>query len=197
MGATPDQLKERIDRTREELSEDVTSLADRVVPGRVIERKKQAARHRVVDLRDRIMGSASVVKDQATGTLGAAAGTVSGTAESLGSTVHDMPERAVQRTQGSPLAAGLIAFGAGMVIARLMPETQAEAQAGQALREHASDMAQPLTEAAKEAAQEVKGAVVPAAREAASTLKDTATEAVQQTAQEAKQAAAEVTPTSS
>lgn len=127
MGPTPDQLKEDIDRTRAELTANVDSLADRVSPKRIVQRKASSARTRATAVRDRVMGAAS----QSTGdTLSSGAGTVS-------STTRDLPNRAAAGAQGNPLAAGLIAFGAGMLVASLLPETEAESHAAVQLRDRA------------------------------------------------------------
>ena len=43
------------------MSETIDAIEDRVVPGRIIERKRQAAREWTGGLRDRVMGSAHSV----------------------------------------------------------------------------------------------------------------------------------------
>lgn len=207
MGATPDQLKQRIDHTRQELSSDVDSLADRVLPSRVAQRKVTSVRTTMATVRERVMGSAEHATQATSGSLHAAAGSVTSAASqatgsvadsvstaagAVSQTAQDLPDLAMTRTQGNPLAAGLLAFGAGMVVASLLPETKPERQAGQALREHASDLTAPMTEAAKESVAQVKEAVAPVAREAVEDLRQTATEAVDATRQQAQDATSEV-----
>jgi len=207
MGATPDQLKERIDHTRQELSSDVDTLADRVLPSRVAQRKVTSMRIAMTTVRERVMGTAEQASSATTGTVQAAAGSVSSTvgtaagsaagavgaaAGSVAQTAQELPDLAMTRTQGNPLAAGLLAFGAGMVVASLLPETKAEQQAGTALKEHASELTTPLAEAAKESAQSVKEAVAPVAREATEDLKQSVAEAVETTTQQAQSATSEV-----
>jgi hypothetical protein len=185
MGATPDQLKEDIERTRAELTSDVDSLADRVVPGRVIRGRAASLRTSAVGVKDRMMGSAAQTSQATSETVGSAAGAVATTAQEL-------PGRAVAGAQGNPLAAGLVAFGAGLLVATLLPETQTEVQAAGAVRERAPELTQPITDAAKEAANQVKDALVPAAQSAAHDLQESAAGAVQQTKQHAHEAGAGV-----
>ena len=44
MGTTPDQLKSEIDQTRDELSNNVNALADKVSPARITRRRLQAVK---------------------------------------------------------------------------------------------------------------------------------------------------------
>jgi hypothetical protein len=180
--------------TRENLSRDVDALYDKVSPGRVVGRKKAAVRGRLSTFKDTVMGSAQSVGGSAQG----AAGSVSGTASSAAGAVQDKAQSAVgtvqSQTQGSPLAAGLVAFGAGMVISALIPASKAEAQAAQQLTEAVKDsplmdeaksvgqeIGQHLKESATEAAQEVKGT----AQEAATNVKDEGQAAAQSVKEEA------------
>jgi gas vesicle protein len=114
---------------------------------------------------------------------------------SLGSSVSDAAQRTPEQiragTQGSPLAAGLIAFGAGMLAAALFPASQAETQVATRLRENA-DMLEPAKEALTESVQQVKENLAPAAQDAAQQVKDSAAAAVSTTADQAKQSGSEV-----
>ena len=51
MGATPDQLKDEIDRTREDLRADVEVLAEHLSPKRVADRQKAALRAKLQEPR--------------------------------------------------------------------------------------------------------------------------------------------------
>jgi gas vesicle protein len=191
-------MTEEIAGTRENLSRDVDALYDKVSPGRVVERKKAAVRGRLSTVKDSVMGSAQSVGGSAQGAAGSVTGSVSGAASSAVGTVQDTAHSAVgtvqSQTQGSPIAAGLMAFGAGMVISALIPASKAEAQAAQQLTEAVKDspimdqaksvgqeMGQHLKETAQEAAQEVKGT----AQEAAQNVKDEGQSAAQNVKQEA------------
>ena len=69
MGQESEELRADIEQRRESMSDTIDAIEDRVVPGRIIERKRQAAREWTGGLRDRVMGSAHSVGDQA-GTRG-------------------------------------------------------------------------------------------------------------------------------
>ena len=89
------------------------------------------------------------------------------------------------RVEGSPLAAGLVAFGAGLVIAGLIPATKAEAQGAQRLKEAAQEHGQPVMDQARSAAQEVGEQLKEKASEAAEEVKASAQESADRVKQEA------------
>ncbi|MEV8100297.1 DUF3618 domain-containing protein [Kitasatospora sp. NPDC085879] len=134
MGATPDELRTEVEARRAHLARSVDRLADRVTPSRVAHRKADAARSRVTGIKERVMGTAH---DTGASTHRAAA---AGTAESVGATAKDTatqigdglqpPAKLRRQTQGSPLAAGIMAFGAGLLAAALLPASAAERAAG-------------------------------------------------------------------
>jgi uncharacterized protein YjbJ (UPF0337 family) len=93
-----------------------------------------------------------------------------------------------QQTQGNPLAAGLVAFGAGMLLATLFPPTEAEQRAASAVQ----DRVEPLKDQALEVGREVKDHLQESARESAQQVKETATEATQEVKQQAKSSAEKV-----
>jgi hypothetical protein len=165
MGATPEELKARIERTREELTSDIDTIADRTSPKAIARRRTQAVRGRVGGARERIMGSASSASDTASGAPGAIA----------------------DKATGNPMAAGLIAFGVGLAVAALLPTTEAEEQV---VAEH--DVVGTLKAEAQDQAQQAKEALQPIAQEHAQQVKETATDAAQQTADHAKSAGADV-----
>ncbi|CAL9623106.1 hypothetical protein SUDANB120_05915 [Streptomyces sp. enrichment culture] len=205
MGATPQELRNDVEYRRAHLADSVDRLAERMAPRRVARRKMGAARGRLSGLTHRVMGSvqdgAQSIADttgQAAGGLAQtakdAAGTVADTAETVGSAVQEAPARLERRTQGSPLGAGLVAFGAGMLAAALIPATEAEERLGRQVREHSDELVEPVGQAAAQAAREVKEgmqepaaeaveAVKGAAQDAAGTARDEALAAGQETAE--------------
>ncbi|HET7734488.1 MAG TPA: DUF3618 domain-containing protein [Nocardioidaceae bacterium] len=179
--ATEERLMVEIAGTREDLSQDLDALADKVSPSRVMERKKAAARGRLRSLRDNVMGSADSARSSVTGTASGAADAVSGTAQSAVGTIE-------RRTEGSPLAAGAIAFGAGWLLSALLPATEKEKQAAGALMEQS----QPLVDEAKSMGQDVAGNLKESASQAAQEFKETAQEAAEHVKAEGTHAADEV-----
>ena len=167
MGTSTEELNSDIARTRAELSQDVDALQDKVSPSAIIERRKTAVRDKLSSAKDKVMGSGS------SATQG-----VSSATSSAGSAIED-------RVEGSPLAAGLVAFGAGLVIAGLIPATKAEAQGAQRLKEAAQEHGQPIVDQAKSAAQEVGEQLKDKATEAAQEVKASAQESADKVKQEA------------
>jgi Protein of unknown function (DUF3618) len=145
-----------IEATRASLSRDIDELSDKVNPTRVVERRKEAARSRLGSLRDsvrdKVMGAApdlDTVKSHVPG-VGSGSGSGSGSgpgigeratgvasnvASNVGGSVSQGASGAADtlgaKAQGNPLAAGLVAFGAGMLISALLPATEKETQVAQ------------------------------------------------------------------
>ncbi|MFJ6087752.1 DUF3618 domain-containing protein [Streptomyces sp. NPDC092369] len=202
MGTEPDELRRDVDHTRAHLARNVDLLADRVVPGRVARRKIDATQSRLSGLKERVMGTAhgsgSTVSDTAHGVadhagqaVGRVGDAVSDTASTIGDAAQQAPARIKQQTQGSPLAAGVIAFGAGMLAAALLPTTKAEEHVAGQLREHADDIVEPAKQTALEAAKDVREELREPAAQAVQAVKDTATESARTTGEHARQAGAE------
>ena len=198
MGTNPEELKHEVDDTRARLAHNVDRLADKAAPRKVARRKAGHAQHRLTVLKERVMGSA----DQTTGappqqkaqdlarsarsTAAEAGDSVRRTADQVGQSVHEAPEQVARRTQGNPLAAGIIAFGAGMLAATLLPVSDAEERAGSQLREHSDELLGPARQTAQEAAQDLKEGMRRPATEALESVKSTAREAAEATKQQAQ-----------
>ncbi|MET7597938.1 DUF3618 domain-containing protein [Streptomyces sp. NPDC005481] len=204
MGTSPDQVRAEIEATREKLSQDVDRLADRTSPSRVVRRRTEHVRGAVTGLRERVMGSASTTAGQATDrtrqasqSLQESAGQATDTAKQAvgqaGEAVQNMPEQAMRQTQGNPLAAGLIAFGAGLLAASLLPTTQAEEQAAAQLADRADGVIEPVKQAAVESAQQLKQDATEVAQDAAQSVKETTVDAARTAQEEARGKAEHVT----
>ncbi len=179
-------LREQIDEQRSEISEDLVAIGDRVSPKRMTERKAAAVRHRLVGVRESVMGAKDSVVDKASDTGTALGDKASGAVDQA----RQGPELARQGTRGNPLAAGLIAFGGGLIAASLLPSSSREQQL-------VDENIQPQLEAAAGqvgvAAQETAEAVKPAVQEAVAEVKDDAQHAVAEVKETASSAAADVT----
>jgi hypothetical protein len=174
MGQSTEELNQQIVADRENLAYDVDALQDRVSPSAVVARRKAAATGRLHDLKDRVMGSGQSVAGSAKGTAGSATDTVSNAAGAV-----------EQRVEGSPLGAGLVAFGVGLVVAALVPATEKETQAATKVKEVAQDKGQPLADAAKSAASDVGDQMKQSGQQAAAEVKDTAQESAERVRSEA------------
>lgn len=105
-----------------------------------------------------------------------------------GAAIGDAPHQVKTKTQGNPLAAGLIAFGAGLLLSSLIPASEKEREAADALKSAAEPLTTELTEAAKDMAEGLKEP----AREAMENVKATATDAAEHVKAEGQMAAADV-----
>jgi len=179
MSTDPDRIRADIERTRSELSSDVDALTDKVSPSRVAERQT-----------DKLKSAVSGVKDKVLGVADDARSTTSDAAHAAADAVGGAPSTARSSASGNPLAAGLIAFGVGLLAASLIPSSRKE----QELLEQAksSDAVQGAAEQAKSLAQEMAGDLKEPAMEAMDAVKSTATEGAEQVRETATDGAAEV-----
>lgn len=177
MTNTPDEIRRDIEDTRGRLSNDVNALTETVSPSNVARRQA-----------DKVAGVATSVKDRVMGT----ADDLRATGSDAASTVADAPgaaaDKARSKTQGNPLAAGLIALGAGWLVGSMLPASEKEKQAASALK----DKAQPVVEEAKSVAQDTAQELKEPAKQAAQSVKDTAMEAKDNVAQEGRSTAEDV-----
>jgi len=182
MSQNPDEIRARIERTRENLSSDVNALAEEVKPSTVFRRKTEGVRRPVVRAKERVFGTASDGASKARETT-------AGTLTDVKDAATQAPDRVVQGTQGSPLAAGLIAFGSGLLVAALLPPTQRERQAAERVKEQAA----PLVEQAKQVASESVENLKEPAKQAVESVKESASGAASTVKDESRSAAAGVT----
>ncbi|MCW2816475.1 MAG: hypothetical protein JWN84_3930 [Nocardioides sp.] len=174
MGESTEELTHDIEESRNRLGAHLDELQDKVSPAAIVDRKKQATRSKVLGVREKALGTARHAGDKASGTGAGLTDKVSGTAS-------DAADTAQQQYQGAPLAAGVAAFGLGMVISAMIPSTRAEQKAAVQVKETVQEQAQPLMADAKQAATDV-----------GQSLKDSATESAQQVKQTGQEAAAHV-----
>jgi Protein of unknown function (DUF3618) len=186
MSNDPDQIREQIALTRGTLSSDVNTLADTVRPGNVARRQVDKARGAATSAKDKIMGTASDLGSSASDLGASGSSALRDAASSSQQSVRAAPGAVTAQTQGNPLAAGLIAFGTGWLIASLIPATRSEQRAAVAAKENASVVTEPVIDAAKQVggnlqgpAQEAVDAVKSTATDAADTVRSEGTSAVQ------------------
>jgi len=177
MGQTAEQLKQDIAGTRDNLSETLDAIGDRVSPARVIERRKNRMTGGVRAAVDRVMGTAHDVV---------------GTAHDAADKVRDTPATIGSGTQGAPLVAAGVAFAAGFLLAVAFPPSEQETELASHLVEPVKDeltntgreLADHLQAPAQEAVEQVKQT----AQQGATAVKDTATDAANDTRQQAQTA---------
>jgi len=200
----PDQIRREIERTQVNLSSDVDALTEKVTPSRIVERRIDRAKNTAARLKDTVMGSdtgptgthprstAQGAVDSVTDSASAAASSISATASDAASAVQDTPHAIRRQTRGNPLAAGLIAFGAGWLISSLLPASRREQELAEQAKDKATELGQPLAAAAKQAATEMKDNLQEPAQQAVGSVKATATDAGRTVADESRYAAQDV-----
>jgi gas vesicle protein len=181
MGQSAAELRREIEDTRDHLSGTFDAIGDRVSPRRMMERRTDRIRGRWYDMRDAVMGTASsttsAIGDRTAALGGRASDVASGIGEHAGGmvgTVRETPMAVRRQAEGSPLAAGLVAFGFGLVVAAVLPKSQAEQQAAGKLASAAAPLKDELTNVAQEMVSELKGVGQQAAGQLQSTLSDSA-----------------------
>jgi cell division septum initiation protein DivIVA len=185
MGQSTEELSSEIAQTRTSLSSDLDALQDRVSPSAIVERRKAAARSKVRQVRQRVMGTVHDARNTTASGMSSAGGSAQGAVESARDTAQE-------KYDGAPLAAGLVAFGAGMVLASLIPASEKEAVAAGKVLDAAKEQGQPLLEEAKGQAQQVAQQAGQAATEALQEVKDTAAEGADRVRSEGQSAAESV-----
>ena len=159
MGQSADQLRREIEDTRGDLGETLEAIGDRVSPGRMIERRKNRMMLSLRTVRERVMGKASET--------GRAMGDTAGGAID---TLTSAPDTVREQTQGSPLMAGAIAFGVGVITASIVKPSEFEREAAEQLIDKVEPVKQELKDAGQEMAEHLKEPL----REAVDQVKETA-----------------------
>jgi Protein of unknown function (DUF3618) len=164
MDEATEVLKHDIADTRSAMSDTLEAIGDRVSPSRIMERR----RNRVVvwfnGAKDRVMGTA----DDLTSRVG-------DRAQQLGNAPGSVVRSVKSETKGTPLVAGSIAFGIGVLIGSMAPPSRAE----QRLGEQARQAAEPLTGELQNAGREMVDHLREPVREAVDTVKESAQESAQ------------------
>src|SRR5687767_13719065 len=199
----PDVIRRQIEDTRRELSYDVDALNEKVNPARVVDRRVTAAKGRMTNIKEKVMGSAQDTTYHAQGVASNAAGSVQsaassaadsvqGVASSAATAVQQAPDTIVRQTQGNPLAAGLIAFGVGWLVSSLLPATEKEKQLAQQAETAIRENKEAMLETAKQAAQAIGQDLKPAPQESVASVKSSAQAASTTVTDEGTSTAADV-----
>ena len=174
MSASPEEIKRDIERTRAELSDNVNALSESVRPGRVVGRQMRRTRNAMTGVKERLMGRSDTGGSEESGP------------------VSTVASRVGDAAQGNPLAAGVIAFGAGWLASSILPASRSEQELAGRVKDKATDMAQPVREQAQQAGQEMAARLKEPAKEAVEQVRSTATGAGTTIIDEAKQSAEDI-----
>ena len=163
-----ERIRQDIEKTRAELSQDVDSLTEKVNPARIVERRVDKAKGALSGAKEKVMGAApSTSPAQAAG---------------------EAKESLTNAASGNPLAAGLIAFGAGWLLSSLLPASSAEKQAAGAAKDMIQEHSDALTAPLHEAAESIKESMQEPVQEAMAAVKSSASDAVASVKDEADSA---------
>jgi ElaB/YqjD/DUF883 family membrane-anchored ribosome-binding protein len=134
----PDQIRDSIEQTQRELSANVDALTAKLSPQRIVHDKVQRARTAMGSMKEHVTGTAAQkapadggtavpAAPAATGTVSSAKRTVSSAKRTVSSatssaakTAGTVTAAARRSIQANPVAAVLIALGAGWLIAALL-----------------------------------------------------------------------------
>jgi Protein of unknown function (DUF3618) len=194
MSENPDAIRADIEATRARLGTNVDAVADKVTPSNIVHRQTDKVKDAVLGVKEKVMGAPDHHSGlhSATGTAGSAVSdtgsAISSTLSDAGAAISDAPQKAAAKTQGNPLAAGLIAFGAGLLVSSLIPPSEKEREAAEALKTAAEPVTTQLTDSAKDVAQGLKEP----AQEAMENVKTTAADAAEHVKGEGQTAVSDV-----
>jgi len=213
MTSSTDQLRQDIEKTRRDLSYDVAALTNKVSPQRIIGERVDRVRGAWRTVKGKVMGTASDIGHtgkamtsaageqvgETTAGIGHAASSaahragdtasavthrIGDTAATIGDVAKSAGQMPRQQLQGSPLAAGLVAFGLGALISSMFPTTPREQRvAGRMLDEayeRAGSFRQQAMGAAQHVGQDVASSVRHAAMEAAKSASHGAAEVLRE-----------------
>jgi len=188
MSENPDVIRADIEATRARLGTNVDAVADKVTPSNIVHRQtdkvKEGVKDAVFGVKEKVMG----VAEDTAGSVHSAKASAGSHLGDAGSAIGDAPAQVKSKTQGNPLAAGLIAFGAGLLVSSLIPPSQKEREAADALKSAAEPLTTELTDAAKHVAEGLKEP----AQEAMENVKATAADATDHVKAEGQGAVADV-----
>jgi hypothetical protein len=181
-------LRAQLDEQRTRIGHTVDQIEDRVRPGRIAERQRGRMKVRLVTWKEAVMGSDDDPYDGGdageTHRFSDASEAARERASSVASTVGETPDMIRRRTRGNPAAPGLIAFGAGLLVASVTPTTRREQRALRQIEPQLGRAAREVADAGREVADEVQES----AREAAHEVKETASNAASHVADDSRDA---------
>ena len=182
----PEQIRADIARTRSELSGNVDSLTDTANPKHIAVRQTEKVKDSVRGVAERIMGSPD--DDTDGGVVGDARAAVGDRVGAVGDTVAHAPGQAKQKTRSNPLAAGVIAFGAGLLLSSLFPASQKEQAAVSDLQQNLAPLKGQAGDAVRDMADNLRGP----AQEAVEAVRSTAAGGAQHVKDDAVDASSQV-----
>ncbi|MDV3220377.1 DUF3618 domain-containing protein [Intrasporangium sp.] len=187
-----ERLRTEVERTRQDLSDNVNRLGATVSPSSITERQKAKMSQTVSGWRERIMGSADDARQSTRGAADGVADSAHSAVEGMQDTAHDLKVQARQQAQGNPLAAGVVALAAGWLVGSVMPASEKEKQAATAVKEQAQPVMEQAAAEAKEAGSQLAENLKEPAQEAVEEVRTAASDSAQEVTSQAQSSAQEV-----
>jgi ElaB/YqjD/DUF883 family membrane-anchored ribosome-binding protein len=203
------QMRARIEQQRDDITNTVDQIGNRVNPSHIVARRQDRMRRRLTGWKDAVFGNdepdfapprgdryrfpeeqraAYRTHDGGDGDRSDAhvRDRVGDAASSVTSTVQHAPTAMRRQTRGNPMAAGAIALGAGWLIGSLLPESRTERRAIHRVEPQlagaaaeARDEARGLVDDLREPAKDAAEHVKDRGRDAADEVKGQASESTQ------------------
>jgi gas vesicle protein len=192
MGQTSDELKAQLEEQRTFLGRDLVAIEDRVSPSRVMDRRTAKVRRGFHDARDRVMGSVDHATASVSSSGSSAGSAIADGAQRVAGAAGDVPDAARRQVKGSPLIAGGIAFGTGLLMAAVFAPTDAERHLTEGHEGQIRDAADSAKAAVTSVAQEAADHIKPEAQQAVADVRGTAQDAAAEVTQHASDAKDEV-----
>ena len=180
MGTTEDQLRREAQVQRDRMGDTLDAIGDRLSPERMIERRKAAVGQRWQNVKTTVMGSPEY-REPVTERM-------RGAMETASDTMQRAPQMVADQARGNPIAAGIIAFGVGALLASVMPKSAAE----QRLVDDVKPQLQGAAEELKGIGRDVAAGAKEQARSAMDEVKSAGTEAGARVKEQAQESAGAV-----
>jgi gas vesicle protein len=177
MDDRPDQLRDEIEQTRRELRRDADALNEKINPGRIVGRRVERTRHTMTRVKERVMGTAGTGTSAVRDVAGKAADTAGSAGSAIADTAKAAPGEIRGRTEGNPLAAGVIAFSAGWLLAGLLPATGKEKQLAETVEDMGGQFAEPVKQEVAQIGRDMKDGLEEPARQTVDEVRDTVKDA--------------------
>jgi hypothetical protein len=188
MGKSASEVKADIEDTRRDMSDTIDAIADRTSPRRIVHRRRERVAAGWRSMRERVMGRAESTYGTAADQAGRLPEAARAAATTVSETAQAVPHKVIDETQGNPIAVGVVAFGAGMLLASLLPPSEAEQRAAAQLRDKAGPLQDELAQAGRQVVEDVKSA----AQDGVEQVKSTASDAASNVQEDVKSSAQQV-----
>jgi len=166
------------------MGDTLEAIGDRLSPERIIERRKAAVGQRFQNVKTTLMGSPSYQEPMVHRVREQAGGAV----QSASDAVRHAPEALADQARGNPIAVGIVAFGAGMLLATVMPKSETESR----LMREAQPQIQGAMADLKDTGRELASDMQEHAREAGEQMKEAGAESARSVKEQTQSAAQEV-----